>query len=38
MHKYISKNEADTIAFAKNFARSLKKDDILVLNRRFRLW
>lgn len=38
MQEYISKNEADTITFAKNFAKSLTKNDIIVLSRRFRLW
>ena len=32
MQEYISKNEKDTIAFAKDFAKSLSKDDIIVLN------
>ena len=31
MEKYISKSEADTIAFAKEFAKTLNKDDIIVL-------
>lgn len=38
MQEYISKNENDTINFARNFARDLNKDDIIVLSRRFRLW
>lgn len=37
MQRYISKSEDDTIAFAKNYAKDLKKDDIIVLSRRFRL-
>lgn len=32
MQKYISKNETDTIAFAKNFAKNLSKDNIIVLS------
>lgn len=32
MQEYISKNEADTISFAKNFAKSLSKDAVIVLN------
>ena len=32
MEKYISKSEADTIAFAKEFAKKLNKDDIIVLS------
>lgn len=32
METYISKNENDTINFAKSFAKSLNKDDIIVLN------
>lgn len=32
MEKYISKSEADTIAFAKEFAKTLNKDDIIVLS------
>lgn len=32
MKTYISKNENDTINFAKNFAKDLKKGDIIVLN------
>lgn len=31
MEKYISKSEEDTIEFAKNFAKDLKKGDIIVL-------
>lgn len=38
MQEYISKNEADTIAFARNFAKELNKNDVIVLSRRFRLW
>ncbi|MCI8392863.1 MAG: tRNA (adenosine(37)-N6)-threonylcarbamoyltransferase complex ATPase subunit type 1 TsaE [Clostridia bacterium] len=32
METYISKNEADTISFAKKFAKSLNKNDIIVLD------
>lgn len=32
MYTYISKNEQDTINFAKEFAKDLKKGDILVLS------
>ena len=32
MSTYISKNEQDTINFAKNFASKLKKGDIIVLS------
>ena len=32
MKEYISKSENDTINFAKEFAKTLKKDDIIVLN------
>ena len=32
LKKYISKSEADTIAFAKEFANTLNKDDIIVLS------
>lgn len=38
MEKYITHNENDTIAFARSFAESLNKDDIIVLSRRFGLW
>lgn len=34
MKSYISKSEEDTKNFAKNFAKSLNKDSIIVLNRR----
>lgn len=33
MQKFISKSEADTINFAKDFAKKLTKNDIVVLNR-----
>ena len=32
MNTYISKNEQDTISFAKNFASKLNKGDIIVLS------
>lgn len=32
METYISKSEQDTINFAKNFAKDLKKGDIIVLS------
>lgn len=32
MYTYISKNEQDTIAFAKKFAQNLKKGNIIVLS------
>lgn len=31
MEKFISKSEQDTISFAKDFAKNLKKGDIIVL-------
>lgn len=31
MEKFISKTEQDTISFAKDFAKELKKGDIIVL-------
>lgn len=38
MTTYISKNEKDTILFAKSFASKLKKGDIVVLTGELRLW
>lgn len=38
MKTYISKNENDTINFAKDFAKDLKKGDIIVLTGELRLW
>lgn len=38
MTTYISKNEQNTICFAKNFAKNLKKGDIVVLTGELRLW
>lgn len=32
MEKYISKSEADTISFAREFAKTLNKNDIIVLS------
>ena len=32
MERYVSKNESDTIAYAKEFAKALNKDDIIVLS------
>ncbi len=32
MTTYISKNEQDTKDFAKNFAKNLKKGDVIVLS------
>ena len=32
MQEYISQNEADTIVFAKNFAKTLSKDSVIVLS------
>ena len=36
--EYISKSEKDTIAFAKEFAKDLNSNSVIVLNRRFRNW
>jgi len=38
MESYISKSEKDTIAFAKEFAKSLSKGSIIVLNGELRFW
>lgn len=38
MSTYISKSEQDTISFAKNFAKNLKKGDIIILTGELRLW
>lgn len=38
MTTYISKSEQDTISFAKQFAKDLKKGDILVLTGELRMW
>lgn len=38
MTTFISKSEQDTISFAKNFAKDLKKGDIIVLTGELRMW
>lgn len=38
MKTYISKSENDTINFAKDFAKDLKKGDIIVLTGELRMW
>lgn len=38
METYISKNEQDTIQFAKDFAKDLKKGDVIVLTGELRFW
>ena len=38
METYISKSEQDTISFAKDFAKNLKKGDIIVLTGELRMW
>ena len=38
METYISKSENDTINFAKDFAKELKKGDIIVLTGELRMW
>lgn len=38
MDTFISKSEEDTINFAKSFAKSLKKGDIVVLSGELRVW
>ena len=38
MTTYISKGENDTINFAKDFAKYLKKGDIIVLTGELRMW
>ena len=38
MTTYISKSENDTIKFAKDFAKELKKGDIIVLTGELRMW
>lgn len=38
MTTYISKSEQDTVSFAKQFAKDLKKGDILVLTGELRMW
>lgn len=38
MEIFISKCEEDTINFAKEFAKNLKKGDIVVLSGELRVW
>lgn len=38
MTTYISKSEEDTISFAKDFAKDLKKGDIIILTGELRMW
>ena len=38
MSTFISKSEQDTISFAKDFAKDLKKGDIVVLTGELRMW
>lgn len=38
MTTYISKNEDDTKAFAKNFAKNLKTGSVIVLTGELRVW
>lgn len=38
MDTFISKSEQDTINFAKDFAKDLKKGDIIVLTGELRMW
>ena len=38
MNTFISKSEQDTKSFAKDFAKNLKKRDIIVLTGELRLW
>ena len=38
MYTYISKNEQDTINFAKEFASKLHKGNIIVLSGELRFW
>ena len=38
MKTYISKNEQDTISFAMDFAKDLKKGAIIVLTGELRMW
>lgn len=38
MKTYISRSEKDTINFAKDFAKDLKKGDIIVLTGELRMW
>lgn len=38
METYISKNEQDTINFARDFAKNLKTGDVIVLTGELRKW
>lgn len=38
MDTFISKSEQDTINFAKDFAKDLKKGDTIVLTGELRMW
>ncbi len=38
MNTFISNSEQDTINFAKDFAKTLKKGDIVVLTGELRMW
>ena len=38
METFISKGENDTISFAKNFAKDLRKGDIIILTGELRMW
>ena len=38
MDTFFSKSEQDTINFAKDFAKDLKKGDIIVLTGELRMW
>ena len=38
MRTYISKSEDDTKSFAKDFAKDLKKGDVIVLTGELRMW
>lgn len=38
MYTYISKNEQDTINFAKEYAKKLNKGKIIVLSGELRFW
>ena len=38
MDTFISKSEQDTINFAKDFAKDLKKGDIIILTGELRMW
>lgn len=38
METYISKSEEETISFAKDFAKNLKRGDIIVLTGELRMW